>query len=162
MSSRYTAIVQRDGPWWIGWVEEIPGVNSQGATREELLDTVEQAIFPHLECFRQTLVDRSHLVMTLPQSILASDIPVHQETLQALQHPAMWYAVRQLTEEEQAYLLDGKAQAFHRLAALFLEWFSIKVQRRRPADRAQLSCQGHATVRSVGRRAWAAGAQPRR
>jgi hypothetical protein len=44
----------------------------------------------------------------------------------------MWYAFRQLTEEEQAYLLDGKAQAFHRLAALFLEWFSIKVQRRRP------------------------------
>jgi hypothetical protein len=99
---------------------------------EELLDAVEQTMFPHLERFRQTLADRSHLGMTLPQSIRASDIPVHQETLQALQHPAMWYAVRQLTEEEQAYLLDGKAQAFHRLAALFLEWFSVKVQRRRP------------------------------
>jgi hypothetical protein len=99
---------------------------------EELLEAVEQSMFPHLERFKQALADRSHLIVTLPQTIRTIDIPVHQETLQALQHPAMWYAVRQLTEEEQAYLLDGKAQAFHRLAALFLEWFSIKVQRRRP------------------------------
>lgn len=99
---------------------------------EELLEAVGQAMFPHLERFRQTLADRSHLEMTLPQSIRAIDIPIHQETLQALQHPAMWYAVRQLSEEEQAYLLDGNVQALHRLAALFLEWFSIKVQRRRP------------------------------
>jgi len=33
----YTAIVKRDGDWWIGWVEEVPGVNAQERTREELL-----------------------------------------------------------------------------------------------------------------------------
>ncbi len=24
----YTAIIKRDGDWWIGWVEEVPGVNA--------------------------------------------------------------------------------------------------------------------------------------
>jgi predicted RNase H-like HicB family nuclease len=33
----YTAVVKRDGEWWIGWVEEVPGVNAQERTREELL-----------------------------------------------------------------------------------------------------------------------------
>ena len=40
----YNAVIQQDGPWWIGWIEEIPGVNSQGATREELLDNLRSAL----------------------------------------------------------------------------------------------------------------------
>ena len=53
MSSQYTAIVQRDGPWWIGWIQEIPGVNSQGATRDELLDNLQSALSEALEMNRQ-------------------------------------------------------------------------------------------------------------
>lgn len=34
----YTAIVKRAGDWWIGWIEEVPGVNCQERSREELLD----------------------------------------------------------------------------------------------------------------------------
>lgn len=26
--------------WWIGWVEEVPGVNCQDATREELMESL--------------------------------------------------------------------------------------------------------------------------
>src|SRR5580693_8661490 len=33
MAANYTAIILQDGEWWIGWVEEVPGVNSQGQTR---------------------------------------------------------------------------------------------------------------------------------
>jgi predicted RNase H-like HicB family nuclease len=44
MSANYTAVVQQDGDWWIGWVEEVPGVNSQGQTREELLDNLRDAL----------------------------------------------------------------------------------------------------------------------
>lgn len=40
MSNAYTAVIKQDGDWWIGWVEEIPGVNCQEATREELLETL--------------------------------------------------------------------------------------------------------------------------
>ena len=38
MKPNYTAVIQRDGQWWIGWIEEVPGVNSQGRTRKELLE----------------------------------------------------------------------------------------------------------------------------
>ena len=53
MGATYTAVVQRDGEWWIGWVEEVPGVNSQGTTREELLDNLRDALEEALEMNRQ-------------------------------------------------------------------------------------------------------------
>ena len=52
MSASYTAIIQRHNEWWIGWVEEIPGVNSQGRTREELLDNLRDALEEALEMNR--------------------------------------------------------------------------------------------------------------
>ena len=48
----YTAIVKRDGDWWIGWVEEVSGVNSQGQTREELLENLRDALEETLEMNR--------------------------------------------------------------------------------------------------------------
>jgi predicted RNase H-like HicB family nuclease len=53
MSARYTAIIQQDGSWWIGWIKEIPGVNSQGATREELFNNLHSALEEALEMNRQ-------------------------------------------------------------------------------------------------------------
>ncbi len=53
MAANYTAVIQQDGDWWIGWVEEVPGVNSQGATREELLDNLRDALEEALEMNRQ-------------------------------------------------------------------------------------------------------------
>lgn len=52
MAANYTAVVQEDGEWWIGWVEEVPGVNSQGRTREELLDNLRDALKEALEMNR--------------------------------------------------------------------------------------------------------------
>ena len=52
MAANYTAIVQRDGEWWIGWVEEVPGVNSQGQSREELLENLRDALEEALEMNR--------------------------------------------------------------------------------------------------------------
>ena len=31
--NEYTAAIQKDGKLWIGWIEEVPGVNTQGKTR---------------------------------------------------------------------------------------------------------------------------------
>ena len=36
----YTAVVKRDGDWWIGWIEEVPGVNCQEGTRDELVKSL--------------------------------------------------------------------------------------------------------------------------
>jgi predicted RNase H-like HicB family nuclease len=52
MAATYTAVIQQDGDWWIGWVEEVPGVNSQGRTREELLDNLRDALEEALEMNR--------------------------------------------------------------------------------------------------------------
>lgn len=52
MAANYTALIQQHGQWWIGWVEEIPGVNSQGQTREELLDNLRDALEEALELNR--------------------------------------------------------------------------------------------------------------
>ena len=52
MTATYTAVVQQHGEWWIGWVEEIPGVNSQGQTREELLENLRDALEEALEMNR--------------------------------------------------------------------------------------------------------------
>lgn len=49
MNTAYTALIQQDGSWWIGWVEEIPGVNCQGKTREELLENLRSALKEALE-----------------------------------------------------------------------------------------------------------------
>jgi hypothetical protein len=32
----YAAVVKRSRQWWIGWIEEVPGVNCQEATQAEL------------------------------------------------------------------------------------------------------------------------------
>jgi predicted RNase H-like HicB family nuclease len=49
----YTAVIRRDGRWWIGWVEEVPGVNSQGETREELLSNLREALAEAIEMNRE-------------------------------------------------------------------------------------------------------------
>ncbi len=40
VNNEYTAVIKRDGDWWIGWIEEVPGVNCQELTREELVETL--------------------------------------------------------------------------------------------------------------------------
>jgi len=40
MHTEYTAVVKQEGDWWVGWVEEIPGVNCQEHTREELIESL--------------------------------------------------------------------------------------------------------------------------
>lgn len=52
----YTAIVQQEGAWWIGWIKEIPGVNCQEATREELLESLRETLGEALEFNRAEAV----------------------------------------------------------------------------------------------------------
>lgn len=54
--NQYTAVVKQDGDWWIGWIEEIPGVNCQERTREELLDTLRVTLQEAIEMNREDAV----------------------------------------------------------------------------------------------------------
>lgn len=53
MKRTFNAVIKQDGGWWIGWVEEIPGVNSQGKTRTELLKNLRSALKEALEFNRE-------------------------------------------------------------------------------------------------------------
>ena len=50
--STYTAVVKQDGDWWIGWVEEVSGVNAQESTREGLLVSLKVVLQEALEINR--------------------------------------------------------------------------------------------------------------
>lgn len=50
----YTAIIKRDGDWWIGWIEEVPGTNCQEHTRDELLESLRIVLQEALEFDQQS------------------------------------------------------------------------------------------------------------
>lgn len=52
MENHFTAIFEQDGSWWIGYVEELPGANTQGATLEEARENLKEAVALVLEANR--------------------------------------------------------------------------------------------------------------
>lgn len=44
MQNKFTAAIKKDGDWWIGWIEELPGVNCQERTREELVASLRSTL----------------------------------------------------------------------------------------------------------------------
>jgi predicted RNase H-like HicB family nuclease len=44
MASEFTAIIERDGDWYIAYCPEIPGANGQGRTKEEVRASLTEAI----------------------------------------------------------------------------------------------------------------------
>ncbi|MCK6557299.1 type II toxin-antitoxin system HicB family antitoxin [Candidatus Binatia bacterium] len=57
MKDTYTAVIKQSGDWWIGWIEEVPGVNCQEATREELVDTLRVTLREALEFNRHEALE---------------------------------------------------------------------------------------------------------
>jgi predicted RNase H-like HicB family nuclease len=57
MQNTYTAIVKQDGDWWIGWIEEVPGVNCQELTKDELMTTLQVTLKEALELNRLEALD---------------------------------------------------------------------------------------------------------
>jgi predicted RNase H-like HicB family nuclease len=44
MASEFTAIIERDGDWYIAYCPEIPGANGQGRSKEEARQSLVDAI----------------------------------------------------------------------------------------------------------------------
>ena len=53
MNNEFTAVVEQDGDWWIGWIEEVPGVNCQEATRDELIESLTVTLREALDLNRE-------------------------------------------------------------------------------------------------------------
>lgn len=44
MSQRFNAMYEKRGRWYVAWVEEIPGVNTQGRTLREARENLKEAL----------------------------------------------------------------------------------------------------------------------
>jgi len=70
---KFTAVFEQDGDWWIGYLEELPGANTQGRTlaeaRENLKDAVRLLIAANRELTRRELqgktIIREELLVTV-------------------------------------------------------------------------------------------------
>jgi len=44
MIREFTAIYKKSGKWYLGWIEEIPGANTQGKTLKEVKENLKEAV----------------------------------------------------------------------------------------------------------------------
>lgn len=44
MEREFTAVLEKKGRWYVGYVEEIPGVNTQGKTLKETRENLREAL----------------------------------------------------------------------------------------------------------------------
>jgi len=60
---RFTAVYKRTGKWYAAWIEEVPGVNTQGKTLREAKENLKEALLLVLETNRMlNLKDGKNLV----------------------------------------------------------------------------------------------------
>ena len=56
----WTAIISQDEGWWIGWIAEVPGVNAQERTKDELLETLADVLREALEMNRLDALEQAN------------------------------------------------------------------------------------------------------
>ena len=56
MHAEYTAVVKQEDHWWIGWIEEVPGVNCQERTHQELIESLKTTLQEAIEFNRQDAI----------------------------------------------------------------------------------------------------------
>ncbi|MBN2197615.1 type II toxin-antitoxin system HicB family antitoxin [Candidatus Wolfebacteria bacterium] len=52
MKQQFTGIYKKSGKWYLGWIEEIPGVNTQGKTLKEAKENLKDALLLIIETNR--------------------------------------------------------------------------------------------------------------
>lgn len=57
MQDTYTAVLKHSSPWWIGWIEEIPGINCQEGTKSELIESLRVTLREALELHRREAIE---------------------------------------------------------------------------------------------------------
>ena len=53
MHNEFTAVYIKDGDWWVAYVEELPGANTQGETLDEARENLKDAVEGILELNRE-------------------------------------------------------------------------------------------------------------
>jgi len=53
MDKEYTAVIKKDNDWWVGWIEEVSGVNCQEPTKDKLIETLKITLREALEFYKK-------------------------------------------------------------------------------------------------------------
>jgi len=53
----FTAAIRQADGWWFGWIEEVPGVNAQERTREDVLASLRECLAEALEMNRRSAIE---------------------------------------------------------------------------------------------------------
>ncbi len=53
MKKTFTATIEKRGKWYVGYVDEVPGANTQGRTIKEVQDNLEEAVRLVLEAQKE-------------------------------------------------------------------------------------------------------------
>ena len=53
MRNEFSAVLERDGDWYVAYALEVPGANGQGRTRDEALESLRDAVALILEDRRE-------------------------------------------------------------------------------------------------------------
>ena len=66
-----TAIFEQVGEWWLGYVEELPGANTQGETLDEARENLREAVQLIIEVNRELLLEQieGHEVIREPLTV---------------------------------------------------------------------------------------------
>ncbi len=70
LTQTYTAVIQQDEGWWMGWIQEIPGVNGQERTKDELLEALrimllEMIDYNSKEAIKAAKVDHEEIIIQI-------------------------------------------------------------------------------------------------
>ncbi len=68
MRREFTAVVQKRGTWYVGFIEEVPGANAQGRTLAELRRNLRDALREVLEAYRE--IARQDLGASLRREVI--------------------------------------------------------------------------------------------
>ncbi len=68
---KLTAIFEQVGDWWLGYVEELPGANTQGETLDEARENLREAVQLIIEANRELLLEQieGHKVIREPLTV---------------------------------------------------------------------------------------------
>ena len=69
---QYRAIIKKSGGWWIGWLIDLPEVNAQEKTREELMRSLAMGAREMLESEVGFEADAQMVVLEIPNPVWMS------------------------------------------------------------------------------------------
>ena len=66
---KFTAVFEKDGGWWVGYVEELPGANTQGSTLDEARENLKDAVQELLAARREALGEEGNAHRVIREKI---------------------------------------------------------------------------------------------